>query len=57
MELCVQSCGRKWFLKIDKMDQNSAIVPTVWSQLASSLFREGDRLQVSLQGMNPLTPF
>ena len=56
MELCIQSCGRKWFFKIDKMDQNSAMVPTVWSQLASSLFREGDRIQVSLQGVNPFTP-
>ena len=49
--MCTQSGGRKWFLKIDKMDQNAAIVPTVWSQLASSLFKEGDRVQVSLQGM------
>jgi hypothetical protein len=57
MEKCIQSLGLKWFFKIDKMDQNSAIVPTVWSQLASGLFKEGDRIQVSLQGLNPLSPF
>ena len=56
MEHCIQSCGRKWFFKIDKMDQNSCMVPTVWSQLASSLFKEGDRIQVSLQGVIPFTP-
>lgn len=56
MEHCIQSGGRKWFFKIDKMDQNSANVPTVWSQLAASLFKEGDRIQVSLQGVNPFTP-
>ena len=38
-------------IKIDKMDQNAAIVPTIWSQLASTLFKEGERVQVSLQGM------
>ena len=55
MEQCIQSSGRQWFFKIDKMDQNSVHVPTVWSQLASSLFKEGDRIQVSLQGMGPFT--
>jgi hypothetical protein len=54
MERCIQSNGAKWFFKIDKMDQNSVNVPTVWSQLASELFRQGDRIQVSLQGMNLL---
>lgn len=50
-EKCRQSCGKECFLEIDKMEQNSAIVPSIWSQLASPLVKEGDRVQVSLRGM------
>ena len=47
-EECAQSGGRKWLMIIDKMDQKKTVVPTIWSQLATPLFRtqRGDSLLV-----------
>lgn len=42
-EECAQSGGQKWLMVIDKMDQNKTIVPTVWSQLSTPLFKDPDR--------------
>ncbi len=46
-EECAQSGGSKWFMKIDKMDQKKAVTPTVWSQLATPLFKDLDRRLVT----------
>ena len=46
-EECAQSAGRKWFMKIDKMDQQKTVTPTVWSQLATPLFRDVDKRLVT----------
>ena len=35
-----QSQGRKWFMKIDKMDQNKTVTPTIWSQLSTPFFKD-----------------
>ena len=37
-------------MKIDKMDQNAVWLPTKWSLLNTSFFREGNRLQIALIG-------
>lgn len=42
-EDCAQSGGQKWLMVIDKMDQKKTIVPTVWSQLPTPLFKDPDR--------------
>jgi len=42
-EECAQSGGHKWLMVIDKMDQTKTIVPTVWSQLPTTLFKDPDR--------------
>ncbi len=39
-EQCQQSGGAQWFMKIDKMDQKKTVTPTVWSQLATPLFKD-----------------
>jgi hypothetical protein len=42
-----QSQGRKWFMKIDKMDQNKTVTPTIWSQLCTPLFKDLDKRLVT----------
>ena len=49
-EACIQSGNTKWLMIIDKMDQNAAKLPTEWRLIRSAFFKEGDRLQVSLNG-------
>ena len=39
-EECAQSNGRKWFMLIDKMDQTKSVLPTVWSQLSTPMFKD-----------------
>jgi len=46
-EECAQSGATKWFMKIDKMDQKKTVTPTVWSQLATPLFRDLDKRLVT----------
>jgi len=50
MEHARRSCGAHWLMKIDKMDQKRTILPVVWSQHASALFKQGSRLVVGLNG-------
>ena len=49
-EICNQSEGRKWFMKIDVMESGSLELPVLWDQLSSSFFKQGDRLEVSING-------
>ena len=42
-EDCAQSGGQKWLMISDKMDQKKTVVPTVWSQLPTPLFKDPDR--------------
>ena len=49
-ERCDQSQGKAWAIKIDKMDCHAIWLPTKWSMMNTSFFREGKRLQVSLIG-------
>ena len=49
-EMCSQSQGRKWFMKIDKMDNSKLGSPTLWSQLATPLFKDQRRLVTGLIG-------
>ena len=49
-EHCNQSEGKKWFVKVDKMDQNAVNLPQRWSMQRTQLFRQGDRVQVSVIG-------
>ena len=49
-ELCNQSNGTKWFMKVDKMDEKATVVPTVWSQLSTPFFQSGERLIVAING-------
>ena len=35
---------------IDKMDQNAAKLPTEWRLMRSAFFKDGERLQISLNG-------
>ena len=49
-EECAQSGGKKWFMKTDKADQSKTKLPTVWSQLATSFFKEGDRIVTGIIG-------
>ena len=50
VEEAAQSGGAHWCMLIDKMDQRNTVVPCVWSQLATSLFKEVDRRLVT--GLN-----
>ena len=38
-EEAVQSAGEHWLTLIDKMDQRKTVVPSVWSQLRTPLFK------------------
>ena len=49
-EQAAQSGGAHWCMLIDKMDQRKTVVPSVWSQLATPLFKEVDRRLVT--GLN-----
>jgi hypothetical protein len=50
-EEVAQSGGAHWCMLIDKMDQRKTVVPCVWSQLATPLFKEVDkRLVTGLNG-------
>ena len=49
-EEVAQSGGAHWCMLIDKMDQRKTVVPCVWSQLATPLFKEVDRRLVT--GLN-----
>ena len=49
-ERCRQSGGNAWFFTIDKMDQTATIMPTIWSQLSSPLFKLGSRLVCGVVG-------
>ena len=42
-EECAQSEGKKWFMLIDKMNQNTTVCPCIWSQLATQFFKDLDR--------------
>ena len=43
-EFCAQSGGAKWFMLIDNMDQSKTVCPTIWSQLATKLFQEQEKV-------------
>ena len=49
-EMCAQSQGSKWFMKIDKMENSKLACATVWSQLATPLFKDQHRLVTGLVG-------
>ena len=49
-EICTQSNNTKWLMLIDKMDQNAAKLPTEWRLMRAAFFKEGERLQMSLNG-------
>ena len=42
-EEAAQSAGEHWLMLIDKMDQRKTVVPFVWSQLRTPLFKEVDK--------------
>ena len=42
-EDAAQSAGEHWLMLIDKMDQRKTMVPSVWSQLRTPLFKEVDK--------------
>ena len=46
-EEAVQSSGEHWFVLIDKMDQRKTVVPSIWSQLRTPLFKEVDKRLVA----------
>ena len=46
-EEAAQSAGEHWFMLIDKMDQRKTVVPSVWSQLRTPLFKEVDKRLVT----------
>ena len=46
-EECAHSGGRKWFMLIDKMDQQKTVCPTIWSQLATRMFQDQDKRLVT----------
>ena len=46
-EECVHSGGRKWFMLIDKMDQQKTVCPTIWSQLATKMFQDKEKRLVA----------
>ena len=49
-EQVAQSGGAHWCMLTDNMDQRKTVVPCVWSQLATPLFKEVDRRLVT--GLN-----
>ena len=46
-EEAAQSGGEHWLMLIDKMDQRKTVVPSVWSQLRTPLFKEVDKRLVA----------
>ncbi len=46
-EEAAQSAGEHWLMLIDKMDQRKTVVPSVWSQLQTPLFKEVDQRLVT----------
>ena len=46
-EEAAQSAGEHWFVLIDKMDQRKTVVPSIWSQLRTPLFKEVDKRLVT----------
>ena len=46
-ENAVQSADEHWFMLIDKMDQRNTVVPSIWRQLRTPLFKEVDRRLVT----------
>ena len=46
-EEAVQSAGEHWLTLIDKMDQRKTVVPSVWSQLRTPMFKELDQRLVT----------
>ena len=46
-EEAAQSGGDHWCTLIDKMDQRKTVVPSIWSQLGTPLFKEVDRRLVT----------
>lgn len=49
-EACAASGGTKWFVKMDRMDQNKTILPTIWGQLRSPFFKNGERIVTGIIG-------
>ena len=47
-ELCNQSNGTKWMMKVDKQDEKACVVPTQWSQLSTPFLQSGERLIVGI---------
>ena len=46
-EEAAQSAGEHWLTLIDKMDQRKTVVPSVWSQLRTPMFKELDQRLVT----------
>ena len=46
-EECAHSGGRKWFMLIDKMDQQKTVCPTIWSQLGTKMFQDKEKRLVT----------
>ena len=46
-EDAAQSAGEHWFVLIDKMDQRKTVVPSIWSQIRTPLFKEVDKRLVT----------
>ena len=46
-EDAAQSEGSHWCTLVDKMDQRKSVVPSVWSQLSTPLFKDVDRRLVT----------
>ena len=50
LEIARQSCGKVWAFTIDKMDQTTTVLPSVWSLLSSPIMKLGARLVVGIVG-------
>ena len=46
-EKAAHSAGEHWLVLIDKMDQRKTVVPSIWSQLRTPLFKELDKRVVA----------
>ena len=46
-EECAHSCGRKWFMLIDKMDQQKTVCTAIWSHLATKMFQDKEKRLVT----------
>ena len=42
-ESCAQRGGLEWLMLIDKMDQKKTVCPSIWSQLATALFKDQEK--------------